>query len=282
MAGKDPGHRHVSRFEIVKVDAVVVVPEFVRLLAGNFLLDLFVLDDPSLLKVDEEDLARLEATEAFYVGRIDAEHPGFRTKRHETVLRLHPAARAQPVAIQRCTYDAAVGEADRGRTVPWLEQAGVEGVEALEGRREVGPVAVGLRDHHHRRVRQRAAGEHQELKDVVKGRRVGPSRAHNRHHLLKVGTEQLTGERALPRAHPVDVPHQRVDLAVVGDHAERMRELPAREGVGREARVNESQRRGKAFVAEIRVELRDLTRHQHALVDAGAGGEARRVEVGAG
>ena len=46
--------------------------------------------------------------------------------------------------------------------------------------------------------------------------------------------------------------------------------------------MNKRQRRSKALVAEVWVELGDLARHQHALVNAGPRGEARRVEVGAG
>ena len=45
---------------------------------------------------------------------------------------LHPAAGAQAVAVERRADDAAVGEADGGRAVPRLHEAGVEGVEALE------------------------------------------------------------------------------------------------------------------------------------------------------
>ncbi len=54
---------------------------------------------------------------------------------------------------------------------------------------------------------------------------------------------------------PVEVAAQRVDLAVVRDEAERVREVPRGEGVGREALVREAERRGEALVLEVRVEL---------------------------
>ena len=132
----------------------------------------------------------------------------------------------------------------------------MERVEALEVVREVVAVGVGLGDHHHRRVRQRAAGEHQQLEDVVERRGVRAAGAHDRHDLLEVEAEQLGGQLRLAGAHPVRVAHQRVDLAVVGDDAERVREVPARERVRREAGVHERQRGAEALVLEVGVEVR--------------------------
>ena len=70
------------------------------------------------------------------------------------------------------TTRPSVNATDAG-PVPRLHQAGVEGVEALQVLGQVLAVAVGLGDHHHRRVRQRAPGEHQQLEHVVERRRVG-------------------------------------------------------------------------------------------------------------
>src|SRR5581483_5769008 len=82
--------------------------------------------------------------------------------------------------------------------------------------------------------------------------------------------------------HPVEVAAQRVDLPVVGDHAIRVRELPAREGVRREARVHERERAREPTVAQVGVEAGELRRGEHALVDERAGREARDDEAGAG
>ena len=53
-------------------------------------------------------------------------------------------------------------------------------------------------------------------------------------------------EQRLAGAHPVAVPGDRVDLAVVGDVAVRVRERPGREGVGREPGVHERERRSRS------------------------------------
>ena len=98
---------------------------------------------------------------------------------------------------------------------------------------------------------------------------------------LQVVAEQARGELALARLHPVDVAAQRVDLAVVRDVAVGVRARPARERVGREARVHHRQRRLQRLVPEIRVELAQLVGVEHALVDQRARREARDVEVAA-
>ena len=159
----------------------------------------------------------------------------------------------------------------------------MERVEALEVLRQVVAALVGLRDHHHHRVRQRAAGEHEQLEHVVEGRRVRAAGAHDRQQLREVlVAEQLGGELGLAGAHPVDVAAQRVDLAVVGDVAVRVRQLPARERVGREARVDERERRLGALVLQVGVVAEQLRGREHALVDDRAARERRDHEVGAG
>ncbi len=156
------------------------------------------------------------------------------------------------------------------------------GVEACELGRDVVAAAVGLGDHHHDRVRQRPAGEHEQLEHVVEGRRVRAAGTDDRQDLREVVAEQLRRQLRLARPHPVDVAPQRVDLAVVGDHPVGVGELPARERVRRVARVHERERGGSALVAEIRVVGGQLRRRQHPLVDHRAGREARDHEVRAG
>ena len=267
------------RLEVVELHDVLVEPRAVGLLGRDLVLDLLVLDDPALDEVDEEDLARLQAPEALDVLRAHVEHPGLRAQDDVAVLGLHPAPGAQAVAVERGADDAAVGEGHRGRAVPRLHQARVEGVEALELVGEVVAILVGLRDHHHHRVRQRPPGEHEQLEHVVERRGVRAAGAHDRQHLLQVDAEELRGERRLARPHPVDVAHQRVDLAVVADHAIGVGELPAREGVRREAAVHERQRAGEALVLQVGVEAAQLRRLEHALVDDGPARARRRVEL---
>ena len=88
---------------------------------------------------------------------------------------------------------------------------------------------------------------------------------------------QRRRHRRLPRRHPVVVAAQRVDLAVVRDHAVGMRQRPGREGVGREALMHQRQRALEIRLAQIGIVGAELVGEEHALVDHGAAGDRHRV-----
>src|SRR5207237_4719798 len=111
-----------------------------------------------------------------------------------------------------------------------FHQAGVKGIESLQLLGNVVPFAVGLGDHHHRRVRQRATAEHEQLEYVVERRRVRVARTHDGQDLGQVFAEELAAQLALAGTHPVDVSHQRVDLAVVADYGVGVGQLPGGQG----------------------------------------------------
>ena len=278
----DPRRARVAVGQVVDVDDRALVPLAVRLAAGDAALDLLVLDDLAFLEVEQENLAGSQAALALDVLGRDRHHARLRREHHIALGVLDPAAGPQPVAVEDRAGDAPVGEHDRCRPVPGLDQARMEVVEALDVRIEVLPGPVGLGHHHHHRVRDRAAAQHEQLEHVVEDRRVRSALADDRDDLLEIVAEQLGGELRLARAHPVDVAAQRVDLAVVGDHPVRVGELPAREGVGREARVDERQPARHARVPEIGEVPRELRRGQHPLVDHRPAREARQRQIAPG
>ena len=144
-------------------------------------------------------------------------------------------------------------------------------------------VGPGLGNHHHHRVRQRAAGEDEELERVVEHRRVGTVGVHDREDLPDVVTEELALEESLAGVHPVDVAAERVDLAVVREVAVGMRALPARERVGRETRMHEREGRLHRGVLQVGEVVVHLVGGEHALVNEGARREARDIPgLGAG
>ena len=104
-------------------------PVRVRLLGRERGLDLVVADDPAGRGVDQEHPARLQPAARHHGGRVDVEHAGLAREHDEVVVGDEPAARAQAVAVEDGAGERAVGERDRGRTVPRLHQARVELVE---------------------------------------------------------------------------------------------------------------------------------------------------------
>ena len=130
-----------------------------------------------------------------------ASAPVFGGEHDPAVGGLVPAAGAEAVAVERRADHAPVGERDRGRPVPRLHQALVERVEAAQLGGHVVAVLVRLGDHHHQRVRQRAAGEHEQLEHVVerrrcRSRRAGSPAAPSRGRRRRAPTRAATRARA--------------------------------------------------------------------------------------
>ena len=208
------------------------------------------------------------------------EDADFRGHDHVILVGDHEAGRTQTVAVERRADLAPVGEGDRRRTVPRLHQGGVVFVEGLARRVHQRIAGPGFRDQHHHRVGERVAAGDQQLQGVVERGGVGLAVRNERPHLVEVGAQQVGLQRAPPGVHPVHIAAHGVDLAVVGDEPIGVGELPGREGVGREALVDQGESRFRHRVAKVLVEGSDLVREQQALVDDRPAGERGHVEVG--
>ena len=107
--------------------------------------------------VDEQEPPGLQSPLPgdLFLGEI--EHAGLRRHDHEAVLGHEIAGGAKAVAVERRTDDPPVGEGDRCRSVPRLEQRAVKLVEgaALVVHQRV--LVPRLGDHHHHRVLDRPA-----------------------------------------------------------------------------------------------------------------------------
>ena len=254
-------------------------PVAIRLLGGERALQLLVVHDAPGLEIDQQHPSRLQAPLLDDLRLGDVEHADFGRHHDEVVVRDDEARRTQAVAIERCADLPAIGEGHRRGAVPGFHQRRVVFVEratVLVHQRIPGPR---LGNHHHHRVRERIAAHDEQFERVVERGRIRLAFVDQRKELLQVVAEHLRRGRAFAGANPVEVAAQRVDLAVVTDEAERMREIPRRERVRREALVDHRQRRHHRFVGEVEIEAADLMGEQHALVDDRARRERRDVEL---
>src|SRR5882762_8277101 len=121
---------------------------------------------------------------------------------------------------------------------------------------------------------------YQELEDIVERRGVGGDWLDDRLQILDEAAEIRMVEAGLVALHPVDVAQQRVDLAVMGEHAEGLRQLPLRKGVGRIALMEDGEARGESLVEQVGIEGRQMLGQEHALVDYRAAAERADVEFG--
>ena len=253
--------------QLMHADLGAVEPLLVGMRARQLSLDLLVGDDAALFEIDQQHLAGLEPPLLDNAVLGDRQHAGLRGHDHQPVLGDEIARRAQAVAVQGGADLPSVGEGHGGGAVPRLHQTGVIFVEGAALRIHQRIAGPGFRDQHHRRVRERIAALHEKFECVVETGGVGLALVGNRPELLDVWPEQRRGDARLARRHPVEIASERVDLAVMRDHAVGVGELPGREGVGREALMHQCQRRGEFRMMQIGVIGAELIGEEHALVD---------------
>jgi hypothetical protein len=187
------------------------------------------------------------------------------------------AHRAQAVPVERGARDDAVGERERGRPVPRLEPGGLEAIEVADRRRHVAAALPGVRDQGHQRLGGVEAAPDEQLEDVVQAGGVRPLGPDHR--------AQLVGQLGLAGAHPRPVAGHRVDLAVVGEHPERLGEAPVGQRVRRVALVEDGELALRPLVLEVEVEVGQVRPGGQSLVDdrpAGAGGDVHPDALGLG
>ena len=186
----------------------------------------------------------------------------------------------RPLRSSTAPIDLPSVKVDRRRAVPRLHQAAMIPVEVFLDLRHRLVVLPRLGDQHHHGVRQAVARADQQLDGVVEAGRVAEPLADDRLDLGDVARlVQVGGEEGLARLHPVDIAAQGVDLAVVRDHPIRVGELPARERVGAEPRVEHAQGAGEQRVAQVVGEVEaELLGGEHSLVDQGPAREAGEIE----
>jgi hypothetical protein len=253
-------------------------PLLVRLAGRKLRLELDVVDDAPLLGVDQEHLAGLQPPFLHDLRFGDRQHANLGGHHDNVIVGDHVAGRPQPVAVQRGADPDAVGEGDRGRSVPRLHHRSVVLVERAPALVHQRVLLPRLRNHHHHRVRQRVAGHHQQLQGVVEAGGIGLAFVDQRIQLAQVLAQNRRAHHALARAHPVEVALDRVDLTVVRDHPVRVSQLPARERVGRKALVHQRNRRFDPGIGEVAVVAAHLVGQQQTLVHDGAG-RHRRHEI---
>ena len=114
---------------------------------------------------------------------------------------------------------------------------------------------------------------HKQFEDVVEARGVAAFRPDHGLQQFDVMLPHRRGKRRLARTHRVAIAPERIDLAVVGEQAERLGQRPARQRVGRIALVKDRHRGFEQRRAQIRVKRRQLRTDEERLVNDRAAGE---------
>ncbi len=236
---------------------------------GQIGLDLGIVDDPTLLEIDQQHLARLQTPFLDDFFFRNGQHAHFGGHHHLIVIGDQITGRTQAVAVQGGSDLPAIGKAHRGRTVPGLHQGGVIFVESAALLIHQGIAGPGLGNHHHHRMGQRIAALDQQFESVVETGGVGLAVEGQWPQFGQIVAQEFGLHGIAARHHPVQIALQRVDFSVMANHPEGMSEAPGREGVGGKALMHQGERRGQARISKIVVIGPDLLGQQHSLVDDG-------------
>ena len=219
------------------------------------------------VEVDRDHLAGPQTALLEHRRLGDHDHPGFRADDQQMIAGQRVAHRPQRVAVEPGDHPAAVGHGERGGTVPCLHDAGEIGVHrAVRVGQRLDP-RPGFGDQQQLGGRRVAARADQRLEHRVECRGVAGARRDQRLDVLRMLAEGGRCHLDLVAFHPVLVAADGVDLAVVREAAERLRQPPLREGVGRIALVIDGEARHEALVLQIGIEHRQLLGEEQPLVD---------------
>ena len=264
--------------QVLHIEQMLLAPLRIGMRLRHRVLDFLVTDDALLRRIDEEELARLEASFVKHILLSDRHRPHFRRQDDTVILHDIVARRTQTISIEHPADGHAVTETHRRRTVPWLHHEIVITVECpllLIHRRILLPR---LRHHDHHRMRQRMPRHVNVLQTVIKHRRVAPRVIDDRESLHQLRIVRRT-RLALTRIQPVDISLDRIDLPIVDDVAVRMSARPARECIRRKTRMHHRHRRLIVQIRQIQIEMAQLLTRQHPLVHDRARRQARDIEI---
>lgn len=265
--------------DVTKVDDLF--QPFAKWLAGGqTVLDLGIVVHPAVPHIDGDHLARPQRALFAHIGFIDRHHADLGTRDQQVVPGHDIAHRPQPVAVQSAADPAAIGHRQRRGAVPRFHHRVAIGVHVGPCLWHVGgglgPAFGNQHGLGHRRIAARA---HHHLEHRIQRGGIRRSGGHDGLDILGHVAKGAAGHADFMAAQPVQVALQRVDLAVMGQHAEGLGQPPLREGIGGITLVIDRKGRFEAFVLQIGIEFRHLFGQHHPLVDDRAAGQRTEIQV---
>jgi len=140
--------------------------------------------------------------------------------------------------------------------------------------------AEGFGNHHHQDVGRAASGSDEQFHGVVEAGRVARARFEDWKQVAQIVGQDGSPHPPFVALKPIRVAAQGVDLTVVGDHAKRLSQFPAWEGVGAETLMDDGQGGRETLVGQVGIVAGQLRGEEHALVDHRAARHRTDVEIG--
>ena len=191
--------------------------------SGQFVLQLFIMEQATFLHIHGNHLPRAKCAFLDNSGLINRHHANLGPSNQQAVTRHNIAQRTQTVAVQTTANPATIGHRQGSRAIPRLHNRVAIAVHVLPRLRHFNRLLRPRLWHHHCLCHGGiAARADQNFKDRIQGRGVRRARRDDRFDILSLIAERTGCHADFMALHPVDVAFQRVDFAVVGQHAERL------------------------------------------------------------
>ncbi len=245
---------------------VFLHPLFIGMATLQIVIGFRRMEDAPDTGVDHHQLTGTDAAFLYHFVRLVIPDADFGGAGDQLVFGNHVARRTQAVTVKVTGGVAAVGHDDARRAVPRLHMHGVEVEEGAQFRIHIRVVLPCGRHQQAHRAHQVHAAVEEQLQHVVHRTGVGAGFIDERPGVLQIG-DQRRIEFVGARARPLPVTGDGVDFAVVRHIAERLRQRPARYGIGREALMEQADSRFQTQVRQIEIEARQVGRHTQAFVD---------------
>ena len=241
-------------------------------------IDLVAVQQLPRVRVHHQQLTRTDAPLGHHVFIAVGVRAHLRGQGDQAVAGAHPARGAQAVAIQQANRVAPVRQHDARRPVPGFHVHGVIFVKRLQVRVDGVDVLPGRRNQHTQRPRHVDTAGEQDIQHIIQAGRIRTAAVDQGRDCRDVG-QVIAGKQGGARLRPIAVALDGVDFAVVGQEPKRLRQRPARQGVGGEALVEHADRRAQALVREVVVKARQVHRHDQRLVGDDARRKATDIKV---
>ena len=271
------GEIRVDQFG-VQVGHALLEPLLVRRAGAVDLVDRFAVEQPPGLEIRGDHLPWAKLALGEDARGLDIPHAGFGRDHEHAVVAQLPARGTQAVAVDGAHGMATVERDNAGGPVPRLavdrvvlverEQVGIFVFQRLRGRWNEDA----------QRLQQVHAPGLQQFQHRIQTHGIGTVDVD---HRIEFGGIQCIGAPHMrARLRPDAIAGDGVDLAVVRQQPEWLRQRPARAGVGGETLMEHHRAAGQLRTLQIRIELRQILRQHHALVADAAGGQADHMQPG--
>ena len=259
--------------------AVLLHPAAIRLASRKTVLDLGIEDQAMMFEIEKKDLAGFQASLALHFFRRNIQNSGLARQNKESVFTFCVTCRAQTVAVEDRAGVDAVCESDSRGTIPWFHQSGVIFEESPDIAAHVIFCPPSLRDEHQHGVFDGASGCDQQFQHIIETCRIALTRFDQRKDFFQIVAQDRRSKEFFPCLERIQIAAQGIDLAVVGETAEWVRQLPCGKCVRAVPLMDDRKARPEKFIGKIGIELFDLSREQKTFIYDRARGHAADVKI---